>query len=679
MSAQETASGEDRPPTNPPAAVQLPSSSVRVFISYASADAAIADAVVAILERQGVMCWIAPRDVKAGALYAEAIVRAIGDATVLVLVLSANSIASAHVSKEVERASSKHRPVLALRIDDAPLSPALEYFLGESHWIDARAGGMDAAVAKLVAAIREPERTAAGGTPAVTPGASLGVAPAVHPKSPRSRILIAAGLAIAAVALAALLMTKFWPAKHVTAEPTKTAAGTLVSDKSIAVLPFTDMSEKKDQEYFADGMAEEILDILAKVPSLKVIGRTSSFQFKGQNEDLRAIGTKLGVAYLLEGSVRRSADRVRVTAQLIDTRDGAHLWSQTYDRPSSDALLMQGEIAVTLARSLEIGIGADNPQSNRRLINDAAYDLYLRGRYAAERVDADGLAAGVTYLRQALDADPNFADAEVALAFTYYEQAFTSLAPSAIFESSRQAAQTALKLNPQLGLAHAVLGGILTDYDWDWAAADREFKQAFALAPHDARVLTINTDLTVALGQLDTARQMLKQALAYDPLFADAYSTLVWIEWCSGRYDEMLAAARKIIEIDPDYDWGHTTVGLALLNRGDPAAAITEINRESNAVEQAWGLALAYHALGRAADSNAALKKLIAGGADNYAYEVAEVYADRGERDEALKWLERAYVQKDSTVKWVAHDPTMAKLKSDPRYKVFLRKMNLPD
>jgi serine/threonine-protein kinase len=490
---------------------------------------------------------------------------------------------------------------------------------------------------------------------------------------------VAALIVAAAVALAYFVADRFWLSKHVTADHSTAAVTNVPSDKSIAVLPFTDMSEKKDQEYFADGMAEEILDILAKIPSLKVIGRTSSFQFKGRNEDLRAIGTELGVAYLLEGSVRRSADRVRVTAQLIDTRDGAHLWSETYDRPTTDALLMQGEIAMTLARSLEIGIGADNLQSNRRLINDAAYDLYLRGRYAAERVDADGLAAGVTYFRQALDADPNFADAEVALALTYYEQAFTSLAPSGIFQLSRQAAQSALKLNPNLGLAHAVLGGILTDYDWEWDAADREFKQAFALAPHDARVLTIAADLTVALGQLDAARQMLKQALAYDPLLADAYSTLTWIGWCSGRYEEMLAAARKILEIDPAYDWGHTTVGLALLNRGDPAAAITEINRETNLTEQAWGLALTYHALGRAADSNAALKRLIADGAGNYAYEVAEIYADRGERDEALKWLERAYVQKDSTLKWILRDPSMAKLESDPRYKAFLRKMKLPE
>src|SRR5208282_2871401 len=219
-------------------------------------------------------------------------------------------------------------------------------------------------------------------------------------------------------------------------------------------------------------------------------------------------------------------DRVRVTAQLIDTRDGAHLWSETYDRPAGDVLQLQGEIATTLSRSLEIGIGADRLQSTRRLKNDEAYDLYLRGRYAAERGDADGLAASAAYLRQALDADPTFADAALALALTYYAQAGTSLASSNVFEQARQTAETALRLDPRLGLAHAVLGGIHTDYDWDWPAADREFKQAVALAPHNGLVLSIAANLLLALGNLDGARQMLKEALAYDPLSADAYMNL---------------------------------------------------------------------------------------------------------------------------------------------------------
>jgi TolB-like protein len=647
-----------------------PAASARdVFVSYASQDAAVANSVVERLERRGIRCWIAPRDVKPGAQYADAIVRAINEAKTLVLVLSQSAVGSSHVGREIERAASKHKQVIALKIDAAALTPALEYFLSESQWIDVAVLGMPATLSRLSESIGQASRPTSSALGAVGSSAANPVILTGLRSGGVSKRVVVAAVALVGAAIAVGVAFRFWP--------TKAPAVAAISDKSIAVLPFADMSEKKDQEYFADGMAEEILDILVKVPSLKVIGRTSSFQFKGRNEDLRAIGTKLGVAYVLEGSVRRSADRVRVTAQLIDSRDGTHLWSETYDRPASDALLMESEIATTLSRSLEIGIGADRSQSERRLRNDVAYDLYLRGRYAAERGDADGMATGVTYLRQALDADPSFTDAAVALALTYYNQAYMSLEPSSVFELARHGAESALKLNPQLGLAHAVLGGIHTDYDWDWAAADRELKQAIVLAPHDGRVLTIAADLTVALGQLDDARKMLEQAFAYDPLLADAYLALVWIERCSGRYPESLAAASKVLEIDPASAWGHTNVGQALIFRGDPEAAITEIQRERNLAAQAYGLALAYHALGRAADSNAALKRLITGGAGNHAYEIAAVYAYRGERDEALQWLERAYVQKDSTLPWILRDPTMTKLESDPRYKAFLRKMNL--
>jgi TolB-like protein len=637
-----------------------------VFVSYASQDAAVANAIVENLEPHGLRCWLAPRDVRAGAQYADAIVRAINEAKAVALVLSASAIESDHVAREVERAASKHKRIIAFRIDTAALNPGLEYFLSNSQWIDVPAIGMSAALEKLAEAVEQGSGQAVAADPVASER------PLARTEGSAKLITVAA--IVIGVAVTVALGVNYWSRSHKAAPP---AAAVALTDKSIAVLPFVDMSEKKDQEYFADGMSEEILDILAKIPSLKVIGRTSSFQFKGRNEDLRAIGPKLGVAYVLEGSVRRSADRVRVTAQLIDTRDGAHIWSETYDRAATDALLMQGEIATTVARSLEIGIGADRPQSERRLKDDTAYDLYLRGRYAAERRDANGMATGITYLRQALDADPSFADAAVALAVTYYYQAFQSLEPSGVFESARHAAESALKLNPQLGLAHAVLGGIHNDYDWEWAAADKEFKQGIALAPHDGRVLTISADLAVSLGRLDAARQILKQALAYDPLLADAYATLAWTEWCSGRYAESLAAARKVLEIDPAYDWGHVGVGLALLYSGDTAAAISEFKRQENPMEQASGLALAYYTVGRVPDSNAALAGLIAGGAATYAYEVAEVYAYRGARDEALQWLERAYVQKDGTLKWILRDPTMAKLASDPRYKAFLKKMKL--
>jgi hypothetical protein len=303
MSGEAPESGTGPRPTDPPAAVQVPNASIHVFISYASQDAAVAGALVEALERHGVGCWIAPRDVKAGALYADAIARAISGAKAFVLVLSESAIASSHVGKEIERASSKKRPIIALRIDAAPLTPALEYFLSESQWVEAHPGSMEAAYAKLIDDIRDPARTAPRNTPAVPLEVSAATPRAAHPKLRFNWILLAAG---AVFVVAALLVYKFWISSHVAQEkPVATtslapAASVPVqptlSEKSIAVLPFTDMSADKDQEYFADGLSEEILNLLATVPTLRVIGRTSSFQFKGKNDDLRAIGAKLSAA-----------------------------------------------------------------------------------------------------------------------------------------------------------------------------------------------------------------------------------------------------------------------------------------------------------------------------------------------------------------------------------------------
>jgi TolB-like protein len=363
MSGEPPESGRGQPPTDTPASVRAPNASSHVFISYASQDVAIADGVVKTLEGHGFKCWIAPRDVKAGALYADAIVRAIRGAKAFVLVLSESAIDSSHVGKEVERASSKKRPIIALRVDAAPLTPALEYFLSESQWVEARAENMEAAYSRLIDAIREPEQTGPAFRPNVPSGVAAATASAANPKSRRNRNLLLAGIAFIGAVVVALLADKFWLEKHVATEQPMTTAAKVVSDKSIAVLPFTDMSEKKDQEYFADGMAEEVLDLLAKIPSLTVIGRTSSFQFKGKNADLRTIGAQLNAAHVLEGSVRKSGDEVRVTAQLINTRTGTHEWSETYDQRFGDVLKMQDEIATGLVRALQVTVGADEQQS----------------------------------------------------------------------------------------------------------------------------------------------------------------------------------------------------------------------------------------------------------------------------------------------------------------------------
>src|SRR5450759_363658 len=266
------------------------------------------------------------------------------------------------------------------------------------------------------------------------------------------------------------------------------------------------MSEKKDQEYFADGMAEEILDLLAKIPGLTVIGRTSSFQFKGKNEDLRTIGTKLNAAYVLEGSVRNSGDQVRITAQLINTRTGTHEWSETYDRHIGDVLKLQDAIAAAVVRELQLTVVSGDLQSRSTLKNAEAYDLMLRGRHAADRFDKEGLDEAATLFQQALDRDPTSADAAAALAWAYDAQGeWSFLAPAAAFEQARRAAANALTLDPKNVLAHYVLGRIHIVYDWDWAAAEREFNHVAKLAPGKGDALDGEALLSMALGRWDDA------------------------------------------------------------------------------------------------------------------------------------------------------------------------------
>jgi TolB-like protein len=467
--AGESSDADTRPPE-----ASAPIALARVFISYASQDADTANQICRSLESQGIGCWIAPRDVKPGAEYADAIVRAINDAKALVLVMSAGAVASAHVGREVERAASKRKPVIAFRIDAAPLSAAMEYFLSQSQWIDVPVIGMKAALLQVVEAVVSDSLSA--------------VIRTRHPvaqKSNSRRVVIAAAILIGLGAAVAGL--RFWPSRNDPHQP----AVNPIADKSIAVLPFVDMSEKKDQEYFADGMAEEIIDLLVKVPGLKVISRTSSFQFKGKTEDLRNIGKQLGVAYVLEGSVRKSGERLRITAQLIDSRDGTHLMSQVYDRDLSDVLKMQDEIAASLVRVLQVEVSEHILVSRSALRNTQAYTLYLQGLHAKDRFDQQGFEQAVNDFQQALDLDPSFTAAAGGLANAYFLLGqFGFMPPGGAFQRAREAAKLALKLDPKLAATHALLGNVYIAYDWDWAAASQEIQLALDEAPNDAYVLS---------------------------------------------------------------------------------------------------------------------------------------------------------------------------------------------
>jgi TolB-like protein/Flp pilus assembly protein TadD len=667
---------ESENPSSPTEATAGPAR--RVFISYASHDAAVAQKVCAALEGAGFPCWMAPRDVVPGMLYADGIVRAINESTILVLILSESAVASAHVGKELERASSKRHPIIALRTDSAPLPPAFEYFLSESQWIDVGTASTDAAIASLVGAVRQHLLPGATTTAPHTHGASAIKRPAA---TSRRTWVIAAAVIVLALAGAYFIANKVWlhgqsaSAVRVGAGPSET-----VSDKSIAVLPFTDMSEKHDQEYFGDGMAEEILDLLAKVPGLTVIGRTSSFQFKGKNEDLRTIGTKLNAAYVLEGSVRNSGEQVRITAQLINTRTGAHEWSETYDRHIGDVLKLQDAIAAVVVREMQLTIAPDELSSQASVKNAEAYDLYLRGRHALDRIDSEGFDEAATLFQHALELDPTFADAAAELANTYmFKVAVGSLAPVAGFEQARRMATNALKLDPKNVRARVDMAWIHFMHDWDWAGAERELQQAAILAPHNVDVLSSEAELSADLGRLDDALRQVKTAVAQDPLNADLLQNLSNIQGLRGNSREAEATMRRALDIRPTYAYGHYNLGLIFLERGDRDGALSEMQQETIDDGKQQGLALVYYALGRKADADAALAALIKEQADKSALDIAQVFAFRGQSDEAMHWLDRAYAQKDPWLFHIKGDWLMKGLEADLRYKAFLRKMNFPE
>ena len=404
-----------------------------VFVSYASQDAAVANSIVESLEGQGLKCWIAPRDVKPGAQYADAIVRAINEAKAVVLVMSGNAVASSHVAREVERAASKRKPIIPFRIDASGLNPELEYFLSNSQWIDVPKLGMPAALAKLNEAVGQGP---GGSSPGILAAPSSGN---------RAKRITAAAVALALI-VAVAFGFYFWKSNRSGGQAPAVAA---ITDKSIAVLPFMDMSEKKDQEYFADGIAEEVLGRLAKLPGLKVVGRASSFQFKGKSADPASIGTALNVAYLLEGSVRKEAARVRVAAQLVETRSGAQRWSDSFDSDVVNMLQVQDTIAVEIARALQLAVEVDTaPRSSIK--SPEALDAYLRGLQSFDRQSREGSESAVASFQQALALDPTFAPAAIGLAKAYTFIGNEGWLPTKVaFEQARAAALLAQQLDPK--------------------------------------------------------------------------------------------------------------------------------------------------------------------------------------------------------------------------------------
>jgi TolB-like protein len=687
MSGEVPESGGGQPPSDPPTAVEVPKAPTRVFISYASQDATVAERLCAALEVAGLPCWIAPRDVRAGESYAAAIVQAINSCQMMVLVLSQGAIDSPHVLREVERASSKRRPVLSVRMDAAKLPPDLEYFLSANQWLDASGRPIEQIFPELVESVRNHETGMSGqalgaGAPAARSVSGPLWSPAPNkPSSHWGKRGVTVALAVAAVSLAYVLTSKLWLSKHVVSEQTKTAATNVVSDKSIAVLPFVDMSEKHDQEYFADGMAEEIIDLLAKVPDLRVPARTSSFYFKGKSTKVPDIAHELSVAHVLEGSIRRAGNRLRVTAQLVRADNGFHLWSQTYDRDLHDVFKVQDDIANAVVQALQITLmGGPLTRQQGGTQNLDAYQLYLRGVSAEMQNTKSSLESARGYLEQAIKLDPTFGLAWAWLAFNSMDQADSDyVLPTEGVPRARQQAQHALELSPDLVLPHCVLQWLYRTYDWDWPASEAEGRRALGVDPKNSRALMMAGLLSSTLGHGDDAERQERAALASDPLNTFAYFELGLVQYNAGRFASADASFRKLLDLAPDFEWTHTYLGKTLLAEGKPDEALAMVRLEAGEEDRLDFLPIMLQSTGHKAEAEEALKALTTKFSPTSAYFVAMSYAYRNDRDMALQWLDRAYKQQDAALAEIVGEPLFKNLASDPRYKAFLRKMNLPE
>lgn len=455
------------------------------------------------------------------------------------------------------------------------------------------------------------------------------------------------------------------------------------NNTSIAVLPFTDMSPAKDQEYFSDGLSEELINDLAKVSGLKVVGRSSSFQFRGKNEDLRVIGRKLGVANVLEGSVRREGKDIRITAELIKADDGFQLWSQTYDREAKDIFAVQDEIAQATTQALQLKLLGSNGQpvtSNYRSANPDAYRDYLQARYFIARgASKEDLDKALAFTNKSIELDEHYAPAWALRATVQNTMATVSLIDvTEGFRNAREAAERAIALDPTSASAYISLAATHIFYDWDFDAASTCITKATALEPSNADVLLIGSRLSQLLGNLDQAIRLGKQAIALDPLDATARLQLGYVLYVAGRDDEAEAELRKTLDLHPETPFAHATLGDVLIAKQMPQRALAEIEKEPSEWERLTAEVLVYHALGREHDSNAALTKLIQKHHTDSAFQIAEGYAFRGESDKAFEWLERAYKQRDAGLPEMKTDPLLNNLHHDPRYAALLSKLRIP-
>jgi serine/threonine protein kinase/tetratricopeptide (TPR) repeat protein len=481
---------------------------------------------------------------------------------------------------------------------------------------------------------------------------------------------LAAFIVLAAIVVAAFLAFRISRHRAVPLPP--------FPEKSIAVLPFLDLSEAKDQEYFCDGMSEEILDALARVDGLRVVARTSSFSFKGKNPDVSDLGKKLNVENVVEGSVRRDGNRVRISAQLINARNGLQLWSETYERELQGVFALQDEITRAIVDALKIKLAISLPAHEQR--NTEGYDLYLQGLYFSNKGSEEDLRKALTFFQRSLEKDPTFSRAWTGIAKVWFFLADVHVKPLDAYPQSKAAALKAIALDEKDAEAHCYLGEAKRILDWDLTGEDAELNRALQLDPNSAPVHFFLALLPLFRGELKEGLGLVLEAEKLDPLSPIISYVATAAYLADKRIDEAIIAGQRTQRLDPHYFYLDSNLAAAYREKGNFAEAIALYTKAQE--EQRFpssGLAITYARMGQQVEAKKILDQLLQERQTRYvsAQTIAAVYVAFGEKEEAFRWLERAAAEHCGTLQWIAFLPEFGALRSDARFPPFLRRIGV--
>jgi TolB-like protein len=670
-----------------------------VFLSYASQDTEAARRICEALRSAGIEVWFDQSELRGGDAWDQKIRREIHDCTLFIPLVSANTAArhEGYFRLEWNLADQRTQMIARNRVFIVPVcvdaTPETSADTPESfqrvQWTRLPAGATDRPFVERIRGLLSGEASITPRVAASANSRAVGLSQASVQVARRSKQgLLGATVAVVLVAIAYFAIDKLWISKPVlsSSSPSAAPAPAVFSPPphSIAVLPFVSLSGDKEQEYFSDGLTEELLNSLADIEGLQVAARTSSFSFR-EHPDVATVAHKLNVGAVLEGSVRRSGHTVRVTAQLINAVTGFHLWSKTYDRDLDDVLKLQTEIATAVATTLKVtllgDLGAKIELGGTR--NPGAFDAYLRGLKASQSMhDPRDIPRAIDAYTEAIRLDPNYALAfarrSIALSLYSADEA-TGAAFREGFEQAEADARRAIALAPELAQAHLALANVFRNRTLEFSQARSEYERAVALAPGNAQVLRLSGGFAAAMGQFDAGIAAARRAIVLDPLDQESHFILGMALFAARRFREAATAFAEAISLNADFTPAYVLRGLAFYGYGDLDSARTSCEAKRDYWFSQWCLALVYEKLGRHADAEAGLAKMKVAQGDRAAYHYGTIYAQWGDGPKALDWLATAVRARNSALEYLKTDPLLDPLRNDPRFQAIERQLRFPN